>query len=56
MDLGSIFCIRPRVLANLRDLRADLHGTIFVACDNGSRQAHDMIYDCCVRQKNVVAF
>ena len=32
-------------------LRADLHGTIFVACDNGLRQAHDMIYDCCVRQK-----
>ena len=31
-------------------LRADLHGTIFVACDNGLRQAHDMIY-CCVRQK-----
>ena len=30
---------------------ADLHGTIFVACDNGSRQVHDMIYDCCVRQK-----
>ena len=30
---------------------ADLHGTIFVACDNGLRQAHDMIYDCCVRQK-----
>ena len=28
-----------------------LHGTIFVACDNGLRQAHDMIYDCCVRQK-----
>ena len=23
----------------------------FVACDNGLRQAHDMIYDCCVRQK-----
>ena len=22
----------------------------FVACDNGLRQAHDMIYDCCVRQ------
>ena len=21
----------------------------FVACDNGLRQAHDMIYDCCVR-------
>ena len=37
-------------------LRADLHSTIFVACDNGLRQAHDMIYDCCVRQKNVVAF
>ena len=32
-------------------LKADLHGTIFVACDNGLRQAHDMIYDCCVRQK-----
>ena len=32
-------------------LRADLHGTIFVACDKGLRQAHDMIYDCCVRQK-----
>ena len=32
-------------------LRADLHGTIFVASDNGLRQAHDMIYDCCVRQK-----
>ena len=32
-------------------VRADLHGTIFVACDNGFRQAHDMIYDCCVRQK-----
>ena len=23
----------------------------FVACDNGLRQAHDMIYDCCVLQK-----
>ena len=23
----------------------------FVACDNGLRHAHDMIYDCCVRQK-----
>ena len=23
----------------------------FVACDNGLRQAHDMIYDCFVRQK-----
>ena len=23
----------------------------FVACDNGLRQAHDMIYDCCVRQE-----
>mgnify|MGYP007058660540 FL=1 len=23
--------------------RADLHGTIFVACDNGLRQGHDMI-------------
>ena len=23
----------------------------FVACDIGLRQAHDMIYDCCVRQK-----
>ena len=32
-------------------VRADLHGTIFVACDNGLRQAHDMTYDCCVRQK-----
>ena len=32
-------------------LRADLHTTIFVACDNGLRQAHDMIYDRCVRQK-----
>ena len=32
-------------------IRADLHGTIFVACDNGLRQTHDMIYDCCVRQK-----
>ena len=32
-------------------IRADLHGTIFVACDNGLRQAHDKIYDCCVRQK-----
>ena len=32
-------------------VRADLHGTIFVACDNGLRQALDMIYDCCVRQK-----
>ena len=32
-------------------VRADLHGTIFVACDNGLRQAHDMIYDCCLRQK-----
>ena len=21
----------------------------FVACDNSLRQAHDMIYDCCVR-------
>ena len=31
--------------------RADLHSTIFVACDNGLRQTHDMIYDCCVRQK-----
>ena len=35
----------------LQSLRADLQGTIFVACDNGLRQAHDMIYDCCVRQK-----
>ena len=41
----------------LQSLRADLQGTIFVACDNGLRQAHDMIYDCCVRQKkNVAAF
>ena len=32
-------------------LRADLHGTIFVAYDNDLRQAHDMIYDCCVRQQ-----
>ena len=31
--------------------RADLHGTIFVACDNGLRQAHDMICDCRVRQE-----
>ena len=23
----------------------------FVACDNSLRQAHDMIYGCCVRQK-----
>ena len=23
----------------------------FVACDNGLRQVHDMIYDCFVRQK-----
>ena len=23
----------------------------FVACDNGLRQAHDVIYNCCVRQK-----
>ena len=35
----------------LGSLRADLHGTIFLACDNGLRQAHDMIYDRCVRQK-----
>ena len=35
----------------MKTLRSDLHGTIFVACDNGLRQAHDMIYDCCVRQK-----
>ena len=34
-----------------RSVRADLHGTIFVACDNDLRQAHDMIYDCCVSQK-----
>ena len=32
-------------------LRADLHGTIFAACDNGLRQPHDMTYDCCVCQK-----
>ena len=32
-------------------VRADLHRTIFVACDNGLRQAHDMIYNCCVRQR-----
>ena len=32
-------------------VRADLHGTIFAACDNGLRQVHDMIYDCRVRQK-----
>ena len=32
-------------------LRANLHGTIFVACDNGLRQANDMIYDCFVRQE-----
>ena len=30
---------------------ADLHATIFVAYDNGLRQAHDMIYNCCVRQE-----
>ena len=35
----------------LRILRADLYGKIFVACDNGLRRAHDMIYDCCVRQE-----
>ena len=35
----------------VESVRADLHGTIFVACDNGLRQAHDMICDCCVRQK-----
>ena len=35
----------------LNVLRADLHGAIFVACDNGLQQALNMIYDCCVRQK-----
>ena len=34
-----------------QNVRADLHGTIFVPCDNGLRQAHEMIYDFCVRQK-----
>ena len=32
-------------------VRADLHGTIFVACDNCLRQAHDIVHDCCVRQE-----
>ena len=32
-------------------VRADSHVTVFVACDNGLRQAHDMIHDCCVSQK-----
>ena len=40
-----------RARAQLKPLRADLHGTIFVVCDNGLRQPHDMIYDCCVCQK-----
>ena len=34
-----------------QNVRANLHGTIFVPCDNGLQQAHDMIYDCCVHQK-----
>ena len=40
-----------RIMCKKNFFRADLHGTIFVACGNGLRQAHDMIYDCCVRQK-----
>ena len=42
---------REHFRSQKRYFRADLHGTIFVACDNGLRQANDMIYDCCVRQK-----
>ena len=33
-----------------RSVRADLHGTIFIVCDD-LRQAHDMFYNCCVSQK-----
>ena len=40
-----------RVNRPLKNLRADLHGTIFVACDNCLRQAHDIVHDCCVRQE-----
>ena len=52
MDQYSNSSTRASVLLDVNaSLRADLHGTIFVACGNGLRQAHDMIYDCCVRQK-----
>ena len=51
-ELGCVHgTLRAEPLVVLSILRADLHGTIFVACSNGLRQAHDMIYSCCVRQK-----
>ena len=35
----------------IRDSKGRFTRYDFVACGNGLRQAHDMIYDCCVRQK-----
>ena len=50
VQIGAINCAPP-----FTDQREDFKGRFtrydFVACDNGLRQAHDMIYDCCVRQK-----
>ena len=48
-------CLRPVVSLSHATKIAPCKGRFtrydFVACDNGLRQAHDMIYDCCVRQK-----
>ena len=43
--------VPENVQESMSNLRADLHGTIFVACENGLQLARDMTYNCCVREK-----
>ena len=48
-DIPNAFCWRHRNFSHPAKGRCTRYD--FVACDNGLRQAHDMICDCCVRQK-----
>ena len=43
--------VPENVQESMSNLRADLHGTIFVACDNGLWQARDDLQLLCMWEK-----